>query len=509
VPLFIAKQDTIAQSEEQPIPAQPPGQNLINNPPAIGVSAEITGNEFPSLATEKELSVTPQDKNWTTFTGQEIVFQPVGRNLDIQAPGIAVAKEVAGQKLNTQFTGEKITIHSPDQDVNLQTNLQTPGKPVPLEVISKNSSSLTGGNELSLLTEVKNGPAPFSQPVVSSLTNQKPDFSHFLEPLASSLNPPLKIDLTGVQSQNAHTPLPGIGQNQTLLQQLQQIINNGNETGTVTIEATASSYSFQYRGVAGAKLGDIASSQVQEPGRFGEKPGSKIPALRQDMLGQYFEAKLSTKEQSNSAPNTQTNDQQNSATSQQAAASQQPNPAVLPEQASSFQNMSALMQDIQTNQSQSSIKPVILPSGTVVDQDNVIQQVAERFQITNRANDIKLNLKLHPEELGELKIDLTLKEGSIKGNIVAQSQQILEIIEKNMIKLRSILEDQGFTVEEIVVTSESDSVTDFELFEQHLSQQSDLTPSFTDSQQDNDFDGALEDAVVQSADSLTGVNIKA
>ena len=152
--------------------------------------------------------------------------------------------------------------------------------------------------------------------------------------------------------------------------------------------------------------------------------------------------------------------------------------------------------------------PVIMLTAKTAE-DNVIQQVAERFQINNRANDIKLNLKLHPEELGELKIDLTLKEGSIKGNIVAQSQQIQEIIEKNMIKLRSILEDQGFTVEEIVVTSESDSLADFDLFEQHLSQQSDFTPPFTDSQQDNDFDGALEDAVVQSADSLTGVNIKA
>ena len=150
-----------------------------------------------------------------------------------------------------------------------------------------------------------------------------------------------------------------------------------------------------------------------------------------------------------------------------------------------------------------------LPSGTVVDEDNVIQQLAERFQINNRANDIKLNLKLHPEELGELKIDLTLKEGSIKGNVVVQSQQIQEVIEKNMAKLRSILEDQGFTVEEIVVTSESESVTDFELFEQHLSQQSDLTPSFTDTQQENDFEVALEDAVVQSADSSTGVNIRA
>ncbi len=423
----------------------------------------------------------------------------------MQATGTDITAEVAGQRLSTQLTGEKITIQPPKLDVNLQV----PGITASREITVKDSPALTTGRELSLLSGEKNVPAPVNHAIVTPLTNQRTDSSNFSQPLTSSLDQPLKINLTEVQSQSTYPPRPAIGQNQTLLQELQQIINNGNETGTVTIKTTSSSYSFEYRGAADAKLGDIASSQIQEPASFSEKPGPKIPALRQDMLGQYFDAKLSTKEQSDSALNTQTNDQQNSANNQQASASPQPNSSVLPEQPGSFQGISTLMQDIQTNQGQGSVKPVILPSGTVVAEDNVIHQVAERFQINNRANDIKVNLKLHPEELGELKIDLTLKEGSIKGNVVAQSQQIQEIIEKNMLKLRSILEDQGFTVEEIVVTSESDSVPDFDLFEQHLSQQSDFTPPSAEIPQEIDFDVALEDAVVQSADSSTGVNIKA
>jgi flagellar hook-length control protein FliK len=473
----------------------------ISNDTAQGAVTDQTGeNIFSSVKLandEKELSLLSAK--------QVITLPPPEQNVILHHPKIDVSVEVAEQELNTPFTGKKITIQPPEQNINVQA----PGRHVSLNALSKEPPILTTGKELSLLSGETNGKAPLSQAVVPPLNIQKTDFSSLSLPSTNTLDQPLKVDFTGVQPHTTNPQIPAIGQNQTLLQQLQQIINNGNETGTVSIQAADSNYSFQYRGVAGAKLGEIASSQIQEPGKFSENPGPKIPALRQDMLGQYFDAKLSTREQRDSASNTQTSDQQNSANNQQASASPQPNSSVLPEQPGSFQSISALMQDIQTNQSQSSIKPVILPSGTVVDENNVIQQVAERFQINNRANDIKLNLKLHPEELGELKIDLTLKEGSIKGNVVAQSQQIQEIIEKNMAKLRSILEDQGFTVEEIVVTSESDTVPDFDLFEQHLSQQSDFTPPSAEIPQEIDFDVALEDAVVQSAGSSTGVNIKA
>ena len=166
------------------------------------------------------------------------------------------------------------------------------------------------------------------------------------------------------------------------------------------------------------------------------------------------------------------------------------------------------MQDIHSSQTQNSTRPVLLPTGTIVYEDDIIQQVVERFQINSRGNDIKLSLKLHPEELGELKIDLTLKEGSIKANVVAQSQHVREIIERNMIKLRQVLEDKGFTIDQILVTSDSDSVPDFDLFEQHLSQQDNFSSPDSQTQNQNDFGLALGEAVEQSAEPETGVNIK-
>jgi flagellar hook-length control protein FliK len=71
-----------------------------------------------------------------------------------------------------------------------------------------------------------------------------------------------------------------------------------------------------------------------------------------------------------------------------------------------------------------------------------------------------MNLKLHPAELGELKISLVVKEDSLKANIYAQTRQAQEIIEKHLPRLKTILEEQGLVVEDLLVTLESDFLED-------------------------------------------------
>jgi flagellar hook-length control protein FliK len=62
-------------------------------------------------------------------------------------------------------------------------------------------------------------------------------------------------------------------------------------------------------------------------------------------------------------------------------------------------------------------------------------------------------MKLHPAELGDLKIDVQLKDGSINANILAQSQQVQEILEKNMPRLKALMEEQGLVVSDISLLS--------------------------------------------------------
>jgi len=120
-----------------------------------------------------------------------------------------------------------------------------------------------------------------------------------------------------------------------------------------------------------------------------------------------------------------------------------------------------------------------------------------------------MHIKLHPAELGELKIDLTVKEGSIRANVVAQSQHVQEIIEKNLAKLKAVLEEQGFSVDEILVTSQSDSVGDFNLFDKNLSGGDDHTPQQMKREPGySESEFTLEELIVDTPTSTTGVNVK-
>jgi flagellar hook-length control protein FliK len=152
--------------------------------------------------------------------------------------------------------------------------------------------------------------------------------------------------------------------------------------------------------------------------------------------------------------------------------------------------------------------PVTPPPGAPVTDDFVFQQVAERFQLHTRNQETQLKIQLHPVELGELKIDLTMKEGSIRAHIVAQSGQVQEVLEKNMIRLKSILEGQGFTIEEILVSIKTGDVDNFDLLQDQLSK-GNTAGQQSRRQNDSSFEDTYERVVTAAASPATGVNITA
>ena len=412
-------------------------------------------------------------------------------------------KELPPAALEQKVTQQDVPLEIPPQGSTPTLTLQPETAAVTVDISGKEAVLLPSGKELPVIPMVpenKISSEALAPAFISTPKSENQRTTSFLLANATTDGLPVGGKVT-------NPPLQG--QNQAILQQLQHIINNSSETGTVSIQATINNSTLQYQGEAVIQSAGIISSQILEPGKFTDKPGSNIPTLRQDMLGQYFEAKLNARESGNSGANRQNNEQQNNTNSQQPSPSLISNSSLSPDQSTGFHQVSTLMQNIQPGQIQNSGQPVVLPSGTVVNEDNVVQQVVDRFQINTRVNETKLHLKLHPAELGELKIDLTLKDGSIKAHVVALSQQVQEIIEKNMIKLRNTLEDQGFSIEEIIVTSESDSVPEFDLFGQQLSQQSDFSPDITKTQVNNNFDGALEEAFEQSSGLSAGLNIQA
>lgn len=315
---------------------------------------------------------------------------------------------------------------------------------------------------------------------------------------------PFKINIAFTDNQgNTIQPAPLTG-NDGILRQLQQIIHNSSETGTVSIQGAVNGFSG---GLAGDNSGRF-SGQMREPHIIFEKTGHKTQTLRQDALAQYLDAKINTREHGNNSSNTTNSEQQNGTNSQQFSAHLQSNSSLSTEQAAGFQQVSTLLQDVSGSHAQNSGKSIILSSGNIVYEEDIMHQVVERFQVFKQQNDTRLTLRLHPAELGELQIDLTVKEGSIKANVLAQSLQIQEIVERNLPKLRNSLTEQGFTIEEILVTTQSDSITDFNLFEQHLADRNNYTPTVREVKEPNSFNMVLEDAVEETIGWKTGVNIK-
>jgi flagellar hook-length control protein FliK len=137
----------------------------------------------------------------------------------------------------------------------------------------------------------------------------------------------------------------------------------------------------------------------------------------------------------------------------------------------------------------------------------IVNQVMQRFHINPNSPSSKIVVKLYPEELGELKIDVQMKDGALKANIVTQTQQAQQALEKYIPKLKSFMEQQGLTVDDILVTNNSDDVGGHELFQEDFVDNNDFTPpgkSFkTASFPDLTFDNVFSD----NTEGNSGVNV--
>jgi len=318
-----------------------------------------------------------------------------------------------------------------------------------------------------------------------------------------------------------------------LLAQLQQIIENSSETGTVSIKrgngstlstglnaanstsllnATTTTQQQQVNTTTSSTLTDhLLAVNVDGMQKAGDATAEQITAQRQSTQQQYLDAKLTLQASSDSADDST---EQNSSSSDQSTTSQ--NGQQVATTAFSSTDTTGIFSVAATSTAQTATastplpttaETITLPSGTMLQENEVLQQIAERFQVAQRMTDTHINIKLHPAELGELKIDLTVKDGSIRAHVIAQSQQVQEIIERNMAKLKVSLEDQGFTLDEITVATQSDSVGQFDLFDGELAQQNEFTQGNTRSQKISAALYQNEEFPDLPIDNQTGVNL--
>ncbi len=353
--------------------------------------------------------------------------------------------------------------------------------------------------------------------------------------LNSSMMQP-ELSLTAPQKgENATQAVSAVKQD-ALLSQLQQIIDKANETGSVSItkapnDSSANSLRNNIHGI-------VTASFQATPETLAEAPTNETPELnlssllvadtdgvdktagklthgqhgiRHDLHQLYFNAKNNTQNLAQDNQNFQDNqNQKGDGLFQQTTNIHLQSGPLGTEQTNTFSQIPVNVQSTPTLQTNDSAMPVILPSGAIVHEDDILQQLTNRFQISGKNTDSRINLKLHPAELGELKIDLTVKEGSIRANVVAQSHHTMEILEKNIPKLRSVLENQGFTVDQISVTADSDSVGGFDFFDQQLFSNNDYDykPTAQKGRREGEAAFSFEDYGNAALATNTGVNVK-
>ncbi len=146
-------------------------------------------------------------------------------------------------------------------------------------------------------------------------------------------------------------------------------------------------------------------------------------------------------------------------------------------------------------------------SWTTAQETSLVNQVTQRFQFTPSSPNSKIVLKLYPEELGELKIDIQMMDGAIKATIATQSQQVQQVLEKYIPKLRTVMEQQGLTVDDIAITNSSDNVGGHGLFQEDFVGNNDFSPPGNSAQSTPSFDLSLERTFPENSGAVSSVNV--
>lgn len=232
-------------------------------------------------------------------------------------------------------------------------------------------------------------------------------------------------------------------------------------------------------------------------------------SIRHDINGQYLDAKI---QKSSLNVEQQTGQQQLDTKEDPASQSQLLASSAKPLNSSGESvfptTVANILAENPDQQITSSAKPILSSLSTPVYDDDIMLQVIQKFRSTPQLLNNKLVMKLHPAELGDMKVDIQLKGGTINANIVVQSQQVLEILEKNMPKLRNLIEQQGVTIGDITVKLDSDVLADYNLFQQQFSNEEKSSSFKKSAKSPESFDLSLEDTENEKVTPKSGVNVK-
>ena len=221
----------------------------------------------------------------------------------------------------------------------------------------------------------------------------------------------------------------------------------------------------------------------------GAVPGSETSGIRQEINGDFLRSNLPdaiadvTADDNSSQQQDQAGDKGQNNGSSANNAGQSPSEQMLAQRAqvTTAQDGQPLLFAHQLDSSQSaaigSTTPassdpsmVRLPSGAMVPEGTVMDQMISHFAMNKRLETSTVNLRLHPQELGELRMEIKVEQDNIKAHIIAQNPHAQEMIDRHLPRLREALEQQGLHLAQVEVTLAANDRTDSQAFQDNLSQ---------------------------------------
>lgn len=92
----------------------------------------------------------------------------------------------------------------------------------------------------------------------------------------------------------------------------------------------------------------------------------------------------------------------------------------------------------------------------------VVEQVESGLFTTLKNGASRLELQLHPQELGTIAVTLTSRNGEVSAHIKADSEQTVEMLNKQAELIKANLEEQGIRIDKIEVELKEQTNSDFQ-----------------------------------------------
>jgi flagellar hook-length control protein FliK len=115
-------------------------------------------------------------------------------------------------------------------------------------------------------------------------------------------------------------------------------------------------------------------------------------------------------------------------------------------------------------------------SGFFVPEQDVMEQVIQRSSLRELEGKRHLTVELHPEDLGQVKLNLVQEQDRLQLHLQAQSSEVRDILEKHLPRLQEALQQQGLRLETIQVSVDAQRNNAQGFFERQQQQQAQQNP---------------------------------